>query len=90
MAPSSGVVMTHSSAATSSMATVCSMATLLPCLSSVMAKHPGALNALMSSKKRARCLDEPRLSTEPPHRLYWTPSLTVCKGKPMIRKHNDA
>ena len=78
MAPSSGVVMTHSSAAVSSIATVCNIATLLPCLSSVIAKQPGALKELMSAKKRCRCLDEPRLSTLPPQRLYWTPSLTVC------------
>lgn len=91
MAPSSGVVMTHSSAETSSMATVCSMATLLPCLSSVMAKHPGARKPLMSSAKRARCLDEPRFRTEPPQRLYWTPSLTVCSpGGAGVRWPDDA
>ena len=70
--------MTHSSFATSSIATVCNIATLLPCFSSVIAKQPGALKELMSSKKRSRCFVEPRLSTLPPHKLYWTPILTVC------------
>ena len=39
--------MTHSSVATSSTASVCRPATLLPCLSSVIAKQPGPVMWLM-------------------------------------------
>ena len=84
-APSSGVEITHSSRSTSRTASVCSPATLLPCPSSVIAKHPGSLNASMSSQYLSRCFSVPRDSTEPPHSEYWTPVFTVVERSTSAR-----